>query len=80
MSTVEPFPKFNANNIPLSLKLLAKHIELKEINAVRMTVVMEVLTPEGFYKLDVRSFGAEPFTVYHAVGLLTMGISELTSA
>lgn len=63
-STVLKFPIYNLTNIPEALRKLASDIESGSVEAVRVVVAIE---PER--GVDYRVFGAEPYTVAHAVGL-----------
>lgn len=64
--TVAAFTRYKLHDVPEALRLLAHEIETGEVSCVRCMVVLE---PDGF-GVDYRAFGAEPFTLAHAVGLL----------
>lgn len=67
--SVSPFTRYKLTDIPEALRLVANKIEHGDIDAVRCVLLLED-SDGGF---EYKAFGAEPFTVAHAVGLCFIG-------
>lgn len=75
MNTVALFPRFNLDNIPEALRMLALRIEADPALAVRMVAVIENEAGDATY----HAFGAGPFPRAHAIGLC-FGVAQMIVA